>query len=105
MQGQANANNIDIEVAWRAKLERIQGSVDKRVAWDTNRWNAGIPAQTVGYRTGQAAGSDDSAEWLVRGDCEGNFTIKSNQMVLEIQSDSTGTVSYTHLTLPTIYSV
>ncbi len=90
MQGQANANNIDIEVAWRAKLERIQGSVDKRVAWDTNRWNAGIPAQTVGYRTGQAAGSDDSAEWLVRGDCEGNFTIKSNQMVLEIQSDSTG---------------
>ncbi|NND96363.1 MAG: hypothetical protein HKN47_03420 [Pirellulaceae bacterium] len=85
LKGQASADNIDLEVAWKAKLERIQGSVRKRAQqWPANR------TQTVSFRSNPTRGGDQSEEWLVRGDCEGNFTVRSKQDVLEIQSKSSG---------------
>ncbi|MGB7348133.1 MAG: hypothetical protein WBD20_28170 [Pirellulaceae bacterium] len=97
MKGQATADNVDVEVAWRAKLDRIQGSVRKRVAnWrreDTSK-QASNDNQSVfrhvGFQTTTARDVAQSDDWLVTGDCEGSFSVKSNGDILNIQSNSSG---------------
>ncbi|QDT09185.1 hypothetical protein [Planctomycetes bacterium K23_9] len=99
MKGQATTKNVDLEVAWRAKLDRIQGSVRKRVA----NWRREKPVvaksrskdnesvfRHVGYQANTAREVAQSDDWLVTGDCEGNFSVKSNGDVLSIDSNSTG---------------
>jgi hypothetical protein len=99
MKGQATAENVDLEVAWRAKLDRIQGSVRKRVAnWRRdnrvestarNSQNKSV-FRHVGYQTNSARDVAQSDDWLVTGDCEGSFRVKSVGDILKIDSNSTG---------------
>ena len=85
LQGQANGENVDLEVAWRAKLERIQGSVRNRIVRDqSSRF------QTAGYSPSTSIAPVQTDDWLVTGDCEGHFTVKSIGDILEIQSNSKG---------------
>ena len=93
MQGEATANNINIEVAWRAKLERLQGSVRKRTRWP----NGNALARPAGYLIGGSPNALQTpmagvatSDWLITGDCEGSLIAKTQKGVLEIQSDSSG---------------
>ena len=95
MVGEANLDNVDLNVAWQAKLERIQGSVQKRIAqWpgaNQRLGRQGINVQTVGFRRPTSQPSVQTDDWLVTGDCKGNFSVKSNNGFLDITSDTTGT--------------
>ncbi|TWU26173.1 hypothetical protein Pla52o_00250 [Novipirellula galeiformis] len=83
IQGEWTPTKTDLEIAWRAKLERIQGSVKTRVATRV------VPAITqVGYRPGQNVPTD---EWLVMGDCDGRFIITSQSQQYSIDTEFTGT--------------
>ncbi len=81
-QGDATGEQVDLEVKWRAKLERIQGSVEKRMV---SRPAPSI--QQVGYRPGDNIETDD---WLVMGDCEGAFVFTRRQQLLDIETHATG---------------
>lgn len=72
---------IDMHIKWRAKLERIQGSVRPRVASRPGT------VQQVGYRPGTEVQSDD---WLVMGDCEGEFRFASQNGISNVQTLITG---------------
>ncbi|MFK8113281.1 MAG: hypothetical protein AB8B91_13820, partial [Rubripirellula sp.] len=80
--GEQAGQEIEMKVKWRAKLERIQGSVRKRVA--------ARPAQIqqVAYRPEAAFQSED---WLLMGDCEGEFDISTQDQSTEIQTTLSGT--------------
>ncbi|MFG0261347.1 MAG: hypothetical protein ACF788_03045, partial [Novipirellula sp. JB048] len=82
IQGEWNATHADLEIAWRAKLERIQGSVKTRVATRVT------PEITqVGYRPGQSVQTDD---WLVMGDCDGRFIITRQQQDYTVDTEFNG---------------
>jgi translocation and assembly module TamB len=82
-KGTAGSEQVDMQIKWRAKLERIQGSVKKRIS---NRLSA--PIQQVGYRTEAPVKADD---WLVMGDCEGEIYLKTRDNMLDIDTSVTGT--------------
>ncbi len=81
VEGKATADTVDLEMAWLAKLERIQGSVTRVAA------RQGSPYRQASFRPGTATSSDD---WVVMGDCQGKLTITSHDHILDIQSDTTG---------------
>ena len=82
-QGKARDQQVDMQIKWRAKLERIQGSVKKRIS---NRLSA--PIQQVGYRPGATVKAED---WLVMGDCEGELFLKTHGKMLDIDTSAVGT--------------
>ncbi len=82
VKGRLTADTVDLQIAWKAKLERIQGSVRKRA----DRWTT-AKLRPASYRADHAA-SDD---WLLMGDCGGQLTVSSHDHILDIESDTTGT--------------
>ncbi len=78
VKGRATAETVDLELAWKAKLDRIQGSVKTRT---------GTSFRQASFRPQAATASE---EWLLMGDCDGKVTIKSHDHILDIQSDTTG---------------
>ena len=80
--GEATRQNVDLEVKWRAKLERIQGSVEKNLA---SRFGSNI--RQVGYRPGDQV---ESNNWRVMGDCEGAFVFTGKNRLLAIETHATG---------------
>ena len=95
VQGEITPERTDVEIAWRAVLERVQGSIKTRLAanhidrFASQRPNqsAGIPVTQVGYQTGQSIESDD---WIVMGDCDGRFVITNRDKGYAIESELTG---------------
>lgn len=77
VRGVANSENVDLQVHWRANLERVQGSVRKQIA------TGPTPIQQVGYRPGQAV---QATEWLLMGDCEGDLGIVTRGNVVELNT-------------------
>jgi translocation and assembly module TamB len=86
--GNASAEQVDMEIKWRAKLERIQGSVRPRIA---NRMEATV--RQVGYRNDSRLRQIDigDEQWLVMGDCEGTIDLKTRGGLLNIDTHATGT--------------
>lgn len=80
--GTWNRRNIDLHANWKAKLERLQGSVRKQVA---GRPDNGV--RQVGYHPGAEVQTND---WLVMGDCEGDLIFKGNGNRLTIETSTTG---------------
>ncbi len=80
-KGDLSPDHANMEVKWRAKLERIQGSVRKRIA------NRNSTIQQVGYRPGT---SIDTEDWLVMGDCEGAFVVTHHDKHVNIDVDALG---------------
>jgi hypothetical protein len=78
-KGDATAREMQLEVKWRAKLERLQGSLRKQIASRT------ATVQQVGHRP--AAATDD---WLVMGDCQGGFKLRGQDGQLDLQLDASG---------------
>lgn len=81
-QGESSSEIVDLEVKWRAKLDRIQGSVQKRLAS-----RPAPTVQQVGYRPGDQI---ETEEWAVMGDCEGAFVFTKRGGLLEIETHATG---------------
>ncbi len=81
-RGTAHADAVDLEVNWKAKLERLQGSVRKQLA---TRPDAAV--RQVGYRPGAAVKTDD---WLVMGDCEGDLKISGHGDQIDFDTLTTG---------------
>ncbi|WP_145172684.1 hypothetical protein [Rubripirellula lacrimiformis] len=99
-QGTANSEAIDMEIKWRAKLERLQGSVQSRVVTTAPNGirplHGPVPltstspnsVQPVGYQTGATVQTDS---WLLMGDCEGEFHFVKTDQWLDVISEMTGT--------------
>ncbi|MGI9470343.1 MAG: hypothetical protein ACR2NZ_02345 [Rubripirellula sp.] len=85
-KGNASADKTELDVKWRAKLERIQGSVHERMATNTT-------IRQVGYRPGQplTGQSAQTESWLLMGDCEGDIKIRTRENLIDINLDTTGT--------------
>lgn len=85
-KGSASAEQTELDVHWRAKLERIQGSVHERLANQTN-------IRQVGYRTGQSLSRPQAQTeaWLLMGDCEGDISLRTKGERLDFTIDTTGT--------------
>lgn len=77
-QGRVSRESVDLEVAWRAKLERLQSSLGKRVA---DRPAASI--RRVSYRP---EGPADDDRWWLLGDCDGNVRLRGDADLLEIET-------------------
>ena len=86
VRGRLSSDVTDLEIAWCAKLDRIQGSVRTRIAGRSA--NSTRPtAQQVSYRSGNNVHSDD---WLVRGDFEGKLLINRNGEMIQLESHLIG---------------
>ena len=81
-KGSMLAGAVDMEVKWRAKLERLQGSVQERI---TERNPAMI--RQVAYSGGSSV---DTNLWLVTGDCEGSVKLTTREQFLDIDMTTTG---------------
>ncbi|TWU34388.1 hypothetical protein [Novipirellula artificiosorum] len=82
VQGEWTAENTDLEIAWKAMLQRVQSSVKKRMV------SQPMPTMTsVGYRSGQSV---DSENWLVMGDCDGRFIISQQDHLLRVETELVG---------------
>ncbi len=81
VQGVASPETIDLKIKWRAKLERLQQSSRTLLAARTES-----AVRQVGYQSGQTG---DSAEWLVRGECHGEWDITNEGDVLHFDSLAT----------------
>lgn len=86
--GSATARQVDMEIKWRAKLERIQGSVRPRIA---TRPKSSV--RQVGYRNDSRLEPIDIGDnqWLVTGDCEGSIDLQTRDGLLNIDTHATGT--------------
>ncbi len=89
VQGTSNEQGVDIELAWNAKLERIQGSVRSKVAVNSlqNGARQNGAAQAVGFRNDPSLATED---WLVKGDFTGNMRVKSQDDWYDMNCESTG---------------
>lgn len=90
IQGTASGQRIDLQADWRARLDRIQGSLEMPLAGRSGAGpravgNAGV--RQVGFQR-QRAASDD---WTLSGDCLGTLSIKSRETTLDLELDSSGT--------------
>jgi translocation and assembly module TamB len=77
-QGIVSTDEIDLELKYRAKLDRIQASLGEPImATDVIR--------PVAYQTNEIPTSDG---WMVLGDCEGSVTLRSvdNDLLIELNS-------------------
>ena len=68
----------DLEIAWRARLQRLQSSLQPRVSE-----RPGLPIRQVSFRPG-APGVDD--RWWLIGDCEGRFKIRGDRDRLRVET-------------------
>ncbi len=73
---------VDMEIKWRAKLERIQGSVEERIS------TRNMTVQQVGYRSGTPV---QTVNWLVMGDCDGSIRLASRERFLDVTLNTNGT--------------
>ncbi len=74
-KGTASLTDVEMQLKWRAKLERLQNSVQTRIVGQPR-----TPVQTVA--TGGRADAAADA-WLIRGDCEGDLAVKSQVVAPE----------------------
>ncbi len=82
VKGEMTDESTNFEIAWRAKLERLQGSMKTRIAAQAN------PLVTpAGFRRNPPTTSD---EWVVQGDCEGRFLISTRDAYYVIDTEITG---------------
>lgn len=82
LAGKANRKTIDLDIRWRALLDRLQGSVRRPIALPTTQ----SPIRQVGYRS-ESAGAGD--QWSLRGQCEGSLLLKRRQGVVDCELDAT----------------
>ena len=77
-QGTASTDEIDMKLKYRANLDRIQGSLDQRIA-------ANDVIQTVAYQPNAVPPSET---WMVLGECEGDISFRSieNDLIVELSS-------------------
>ena len=75
--GEATAEKVDLDVAWAAKLDRLQGSLTKQRA---------PKIRPASFQTNQTSRKD----WKLGGDCNGTITIQTHDHILDIQSETTG---------------
>ena len=88
IQGTMNASGIDFEIAWRAKLDRLQGSMRPSLA--TTSGLTSVDTRPVTFRT-ETAGTVSTGYQAI-GDCEGRLTLKqtADSTMLLIDSKTTG---------------
>ena len=79
-KGNATAESLAMDIKYRAKLDRIQGSVHEQVA-------ANDVIRPVAYRPNQPVQSD---AWMVLGDCEGDLSLRSLNQELIVEFASVG---------------
>ena len=77
-QGTISADKTNMELKYRANLDRIQGSLGQQIA-------ANDAIQTVVYQANAISSSDT---WMVLGDCEGDISLQSIDNDLIIESSS-----------------
>ncbi len=82
IRGRINAEETDLEIAWRTKLQRIQGSVRRRVAS-----RPATAFQQIAYRSSDSIETDD---WIVMGDFDGTVRIQQQEQQIEIETHTTG---------------
>ena len=82
IRGHAGRDAAKIEVAWRAHLQRLQGSVRKRVA---RRSSSAF--RNVAYPRRGPTGTGD---WSFKGDLSGTVLLSRRNDVVEIESHTTG---------------
>ena len=77
-QGAVSTDEIDMELKYRANLDRIQGSLGQQIA-------ASNVIQTVTFQPNADPPSD---AWMVLGDCEGDISFRSieNDLIIELSS-------------------
>ncbi len=80
VHGNATGQSIAMDIKYRAKLDRIQGSVNEQIA-------ANEVIRPVAYRPNQPVQSD---AWMVLGDCEGEVSLRSLNQELIVEFSSTG---------------
>ena len=79
-KGDATAQRVAMDIKYRAKLDRIQGSVHEQIA-------SNDVIQPVAYRPNQPVKSD---AWMVLGDCQGDLSLRSLNQELIVEFTSTG---------------
>ncbi len=89
--GKANNEEIDLDIHWRALLDRLQGSVRKPLAMSAGE----SPFRQAGYRTDGSTSPTNSPtktmdEWSLAGDCDGSVLVKRNQGMLDFEIDAKG---------------
>ncbi len=89
-QGRVSRESVDLEVAWRAKLERLQSSLGTRVAARPALASRPAPTsrpapsiRTVSYRPEGSAADD---RWWLLGDCDGNVRLRGDADSLEVET-------------------
>ncbi len=82
VQGSSNADGVNLEVAWNAKLDRLLGSMHHRIATRDD-----VSVQRAGFASGPAVASN---EWSMSGDVTGNLVIESQEDWLDIVCQTTG---------------
>lgn len=85
LEGEFNPEKINLEVAWRADLQRVQRSLHPRVA------RAAADVQQVAFQPV----ASDSNDYRYLGDLKGTFTLhnvagENGTQILEIDSETTG---------------
>lgn len=70
--GTSTAQEVDLDIQWRALLDRLQGSVRQPVATSISD----SPFRQVGFRP-EVSGAGGG--WTMSGDCEGSIRIKRKQ--------------------------
>jgi hypothetical protein len=87
-QGVVSEAETDLRIKWRAKLERIQGSVRPRLASEST-----APFRQVGFRSDNRAAAIEigSDQWLLMGDCEGSIDLQTRADMLHIETHLSGT--------------
>jgi len=88
IQGTMNASGMNFEVAWRAKLDRLQGAMRPSLALTSEP--AAADTRPVAFRP--EAASTVAAGYEAIGDCEGRFTLtqKPESTILLVDAKSTG---------------
>ncbi|TWU03828.1 hypothetical protein [Neorhodopirellula pilleata] len=82
MQGEWINSMTDIEIAWRADLDRLQTTTAKRIARDV----AGDRPTALTNFTRPANATANTSEWKVRGKLEGNTTLVGDSLNLHVDT-------------------
>ncbi len=83
VKGGSTAAGMDLELAWNAKLERLMGSVRKRIAARDE-----VSLHQVGFNS--SASTSVASDWTMSGDINGNLSIKSQGEWIEAICKTTG---------------
>lgn len=88
MQGEWINAMTDIEIAWRADLDRLQTTTPKRLARDANVNRPAAVSQPA--RFSQPVQSAEISEWKVRGKLEGNTILVGDALNLHVDTKING---------------